>query len=123
MIPLIGRYYKTRYFSWEGKIMKTDMKEPENTATASAFIRGQEYRKMNETQRGTYVVGVVDGLMFAFSLTKQTSEQRWLEKCTKDMRVDQLTAVVTKYITANPDQLHVNANVLVYGALVQLNIK
>jgi hypothetical protein len=103
--------------------MKTDMKEPENTATASAFIRGQEYRKMNETQRGTYVVGVVDGLMFAFSLTKQTSEQRWLEECTKDMRVDQLTAAVTKYITANPDQLHVNASVLVYGALVRLNIK
>ena len=99
--------------------MKTDMKEPENTATASAFIRGQEYPKMNETQKGTYVVGVVDGLMFAFSLTKQTSEQRWMEECTKDMRVDQLTAVVTKYITANPDQWHTSANALVYGALVQ----
>ena len=99
--------------------METDMKEPEHTTAASAFIRGQEYRQMNETQRGTYVMGVIDGLMFAFALTKQKSEQRWLEECTKGMRVDQLSAVVTKYITANPDQWLTSANALVYGALVQ----
>jgi len=103
--------------------MKTDMKEPERITTASAFIRGEEYRKMNETQRGTYVMGVIDGLMFAFAFNKQQSEQHQLEECTKGMRVDQLTAVVTNYITANPDQWHVNANVLVYDALVQLNNK
>jgi hypothetical protein len=102
--------------------MKTDMKEPEQT-TANAFIRGQEYHQMNEMQRGTYVMGVIDGLMFAFAITKQTSEQRLLEKCTQGMRVDQLTAIVTKYITTNPDQLHVNANALVYGALVQWSNK
>lgn len=45
--------------------MKTDMKESERTTTAIAFIRGEEYRKMNETQRGTYVMGVIDGLMLA----------------------------------------------------------
>lgn len=99
--------------------METDMNEPKQTTTASAFIRGQEYRQMNETQRGTYIMGVIDGLMFAFAVTKQIYGQRWLEECTKGMRVDQLTAIVTKYITANPDQWHVNANTLVYNALVQ----
>ena len=103
--------------------MKSDMKEPEPTTTASAFIRGQEYRQMNELQKGTYVMGVIDGLRLAFAITDQKSEQRLLEKCTHGMRVDQLTAVVTEYITANPDQWHENANALVYGALVQLSNK
>ena len=110
---------RTRYCSCEGKIMKTDMKEPGHTTTASAFIRGQEYRQMNETQRETYVMGVIDGLMFAFAVTKQKPEQRWLEECTKGLKVDQLTAIVTKYITTNPEQWHMNANVLVYDALAQ----
>jgi hypothetical protein len=103
--------------------MKTDMKEPEPATTASAFIRGQEYRQMNEMQKGTYVMGVIDGLMLAFAITDQKSEQRLLEKCAQGMRVDQLTAVVTKYITANPDQWDVNANTLVYDALVKLGNK
>jgi hypothetical protein len=103
--------------------MKTDMKEPERTTTASAFIRGEEYRKMNETQKGTYVMGVIDGLMLAFALTKQKSEQRWLEESTEGMRVDQLTAVVTNYITTKPDQWHVNANALAYDALVRWSNK
>jgi hypothetical protein len=98
--------------------MKTDMKEPEQT-TASAFIRGQEYRQMNETQRGTYVMGVIDGLMLAFAITNQKTSQRWLEECTKDMKVDQLTAIVTRYITTNPDKWHMSANVLVHDALLQ----
>ena len=68
-------------------------------------------------------MGVIDGLMFAFAVTKQKPEQRWLEECTKGLKVDQLTAIVTKYITTNPEQWHMNANVLVYDALDQLRNK
>lgn len=104
----------------QGMIMKSDMKEPELTTTVSAFIRGQEYRQMSETQKGTYVMGVIDGLMFAFVVTNQKTRRRWLEECTKGMKVDQLTAIVTRYITTNPDSWHVNANELVHDALAHL---
>ena len=105
--------------------MPPDMKKPEYTAAIglSGFIHGNEYRQMNQNQKESYVTGVIDGLIFAFAVTKQTSSQKWLEECIKGMPVDQLTAMVTKYITNNPESSQLTANRLVFNALVNLRNK
>ena len=102
--------------------MKSDRKEPELTTTMelSGFIHGHEYRQMNQSQKESYVTGVIDGLMFAFAVTKETSSQQRLEECIKGEPVNQLTAIVTKYIANNPDLSQATANKLVFNALVSL---
>ena len=101
--------------------MTSDKKEPEFTTTTiglSGFIHGHEYRQMNQSQKESYVTGVIDGLMLAFAITKQTSSQQWLEECIKGVPVNQLTAIVTKYITNNPELSQATANGLVFNALI-----
>ncbi len=102
--------------------MPSDKKEPEYSTTKglTGFIHGQQYRQMNQNQKESYVTGVIDGLMFAFAITKQTSSQQWLEECIKDMRVDELTVIVSKYIADNPEYSQATANGLVFNALVSL---
>jgi hypothetical protein len=102
--------------------MPSDKKEPEYTTTKEliGFIHGNEYRQMNQNQKESYVTGVIDGLMFAFAVTKQTSSQQWLEECIKDLPVNHLTAIVTKYITNNPEYSQATANGLVFNTLVSL---
>jgi len=100
--------------------MPSDMKESEYTTGLTGFIHGQQYRQMNQNQKESYVTGVIDGLMFAFAVTKQTSNQQWVEECIKDMRVDELTAIVTKYIANNPEFSQATANGLVFNTLVRL---
>ena len=58
--------------------MQSDRKEPELTIQMelSGFIHGHEYRQMNQSQKESYVTGVIDGLMLAFAVTKQTSSQQ-----------------------------------------------
>jgi hypothetical protein len=88
------------------------------TMELSGFIHGHEYRQMNQNQKESYVTGVIDGLMFAFALSKQASSQQRLEECIKGMPVNQLTAIITKYITANPGFSQTTASGLVFNALV-----
>jgi hypothetical protein len=104
--------------------MPFDTKEPETTAVGlSGFIHGHEYRQMNQSQKESYVTGVIDGLLVAFAMTKQTSSQQRLEECVKGVPVDQLTAIVTKYLANNPECSQVTANGLVFNALVGLSNK
>ena len=103
--------------------MPSDKKEPEYSTGLTGFIHGQQYRQMNQNQKESYVTGVIDGLMFAFAVTKQTSSQQWLEECIKGIPVDQLTAIVTKYIINNPEYSKVTANGLVFNTLVNLRKK
>jgi hypothetical protein len=105
--------------------MTSDRKEPEFTTTTrlSGFIHGHEYRLMNQSQKESYVTGVLDGLMVAFAMTKQTSSQQWLEECIQGVPVNQLTAFVTTYITTNPESSQATANELVFNALVSLSNK
>lgn len=102
--------------------MPSDKNEPEYATTKglTGFIHGQQYRQMNQNQKESYVTGVIDGLMFAFAVTKQTSSQQWLEKCIQGVPVNQLTAIVTKYIANNPECSQATANGLVFNALVSL---
>jgi Rap1a immunity proteins len=102
--------------------MPSVKKEPEHRIITglTGIIHGQQYRQMNQNQKESYVTGVIDGLMFAFSVTKQTDSQQWLEECIKGMRVDELTAIVTKYAANNPEFSQATANRLVYHALVSL---
>jgi len=99
--------------------MPSDKKEID-TKGLTGFIHGQQYHQMNQNQKESYVTGVIDGLIFAFVVTKQTSSQRWLEECMKGMRVDQLTAIVSKYIADNPEYSQATANGLVFNTLVNL---
>jgi hypothetical protein len=100
--------------------MQSDRKEPELATTMElmGFIHGHEYRQMNQSQKESYVTGVIDGLMFAFAVTKQASSQQRLEECIKGVPVNQLTAIITKYITANPEFSQTTASGLVFDALV-----
>jgi hypothetical protein len=102
--------------------MPYDKKELEYRTTKglTGFIHGQQYRQMNQNQKESYVTGVIDGFMFAFAVTKQTSSQQLLEECIKGLRVDELTAIVTKYIANNTEYSQATANGLVFNALVSL---
>ena len=109
-----------RVWMFNGIIICRLTRKKEIQRGLTGFIHGQQYHQMNQNQKESYVTGVIDGLIFAFVVTKQISSQRWLEECIKDMRVDQLTAIVSKYIADNPEYSQATANGLVFNTLVNL---
>ena len=81
------------------------------------FLQGNGYLKLPEAAKGTYVMGVVDGLLGAPVFDAPRKKTVWLEHCIVGMSSEQLAAIVDKYLRENPAQWNWAMNVLVYSAM------
>jgi hypothetical protein len=81
----------------------------------------QDYLDFDGIQRASYVGGLVDGWLaahlYAGTLDGERVE-RFLE-CTQDMKLGQMTEIVTKYIKDHPETWHLHASVQAYAAFVK----
>jgi hypothetical protein len=81
-----------------------------------AWINGNAYHRLDETNKRSYVVGVTEGLVYATSSLQEDIYRR-MGACLEGVTTGQLQAMVDKWIEAHPEQWDRAAADLVYTAL------
>jgi hypothetical protein len=82
------------------------------------FYKGNDYLKLEENSRRTYVTGIIDGFHLAFG--ENPESLRWITNCTRGKDNFQITAIVDKFLSENLQRCHEPMNVLVYDSLVKI---
>ena len=90
----------------------------------NGFISGEEYLRMEDRERQSYVMGLVDGIFLA-PLLDGSEERAWnLGTCVEGsghaMTNLQLDAILSKYLRDNPADWHRSAHVSMYAALLRV---
>lgn len=73
-------------------------------ASNAQAITSTEYRALQETQRQTWVVGAIDGILTA--QVWQTSKEPEISKCLVGLHPTQIKAIFEKALEANPERWH-----------------
>lgn len=92
-------------------------KEPRPFYAPPSYYKAEAFVEMIETDRSTYVGGLMDGFFGStmFGATDVTMAK--LTSCVKDMDIKQVTAIITKHVKDNPESWHLPLSVEAYDAL------
>jgi hypothetical protein len=82
------------------------------------FYAGNDYLKLGENSRRTYVTGIIDGLHLAFG--ESPKSLKWITNCTRGKNNFQVTAIVDKFLLESPQRWNEPMNVLVYASLEKI---
>jgi hypothetical protein len=88
------------------------------SVTIYGYVRGNSYLTWPQVTRSIYVTGVIDGFRAAPALGQSQKNQKTFETCVGVMTVDQLEAIVWKYLQDNPSEWHLYVNMLVLKAIL-----
>lgn len=81
------------------------------------FMRGETYLSLPNSQRAAYVMGLVDGFLYAPALDAPSAGVTWLQACISGMTNTQLTALIDQQVRSNPIDWQVPMHVLAGNAL------
>jgi hypothetical protein len=80
------------------------------------FFTSKDYLEMSDTERRAYVTGEVNGMLVAPFFGAPEDNLSWLKTCSGKMSDEELVAVLTRYISNQPNQQQ-NLNVVTFTAL------
>lgn len=83
-----------------------------------SFIRGNDYRKLPETQQHGYGMGVIDGIDFAAGMVNSGGDLEWLRQCRERKSSDQVEAIIEKEMRNHPGKWDSFMSVIVYEAFL-----
>lgn len=125
-IYAICTLYFTQSSYAKGKAQDTE----EMIVKISSLMSGNAYLSMAQNNRRLYIIGVIDGIELAPMFSppsndKITAEDRikWVENRVETMSLDQIEAVVTKYLQDNPSMWHLHMNTIIIEALMKVPYK
>lgn len=81
------------------------------------FMRGETYLSLPDARRSAYVMGLVDGFLYAPAFDAPSASITWLHSCVSGMTNTQLTAVIDQQVRSNPIDWQVPMHVLAGNAL------
>lgn len=100
------------------------------SVSSAGAVTGNAWKQLSETQRGSYVMGVIDGWHFVSALAqlqrgaKPTETEEIIIKvsdCVYDKRMpySQVIAIVEKYMNDNPAEWHQLMSGVIWDALAK----
>ena len=89
----------------------------QRVSISRGFFTGRDYFEMSDTEKRAYATGAVNGMLVAPFFGAPEEKLRWLKTCTAKMSDEQTAAVITRYLSANADQLGTSLNVATFNAL------
>ena len=81
------------------------------------FFSAKDYLDMTDTEKRAYATGEINGMLVAPFFGAPEENLNWLKTCTGKMSDEQLAAILTKYITDQPNQMQTNLNVVTFNAI------
>jgi hypothetical protein len=105
-----------------GLLLLSPTAEAQSVRIHNGFITGEQYLRMEDSDRRSYVMGLVDGI-FLGPLLGGSQERSWnLGRCVEGsgegMTNLQLDAILSKYLKDNPGRWHESAHTSMYSALL-----
>lgn len=89
----------------------------QKVAISGGFFTGKDYLDMTDTERRAYATGAINGMLVAPFFGAPPENLNWLKTCTGKMSDDQLAAVLTNHINAQPSNLQLTLNVVTFNAI------
>ena len=87
------------------------------------FGTGQDYIEMSQSQKRTYAMGAINGMLIAPIFGASKDEMRWLESYLENMTDKQVAAILSKYLKDNPGRWHDGLHILMFSAIKQAHDK
>jgi hypothetical protein len=78
---------------------------------------GQNFHDSDAYGRGIYVNGLIDGFLGAPLFGGDEKSARAFHECLVPMKVEQIVAILAKYVDDHPSRWHESMHILAYGAL------
>lgn len=93
--------------------------DPNLVKVPGSYITGQRYLKdYSKREKMAYVTGLVDGMIASELMGGTEAQQQRLEQCIKYMSIEQLEAILTKFLEEYPERWHQPTSVSMYTALM-----
>lgn len=89
----------------------------QRVSISRGFFTGRDYFEMSDTEKRAYATGAVNGMLVAPFFGAPEERLAWFKTCTAKMSDEETAAVLTRYLSSNPDQLGTSLNVLTFNAL------
>jgi hypothetical protein len=83
------------------------------------FETAEKYIKLGSNEQTAYTAGLVDGMYLAPVFDAPNKDRRLtaMRTCLKPMTITQVTAIITKYAQAHPEEWDRGANLVAWHAL------
>jgi len=81
------------------------------------FFSAKDYLDMTDTEKRAYATGEINGMLVAPFFGAPEENVNWLKTCTSKMSDEQIAAILTKYISDQPNQMQTNLNVVTFNAI------
>jgi len=81
------------------------------------FFTGRDYFEMSDTEKRAYATGAVNGMLVAPFFGAPEERLAWFKTCTAKLSDEETAAILTRYLSGNPDQLGMSLNVVTFNAL------
>ncbi len=83
----------------------------------TGILNGNAWLEESELEQVMYVTGAIDGLVFASVFDADMSQVFAFAECCSGMTVDQITAIVQKYLDQHPEDWQEPMNYITYEAI------
>lgn len=77
---------------------------------SGGYVKASRYMEWQQTQRVTYIMGLVDGIRTSAVLDASGPRYTKAISCFENMTGNQVTAIMEKWINNNPEQWHMSLN-------------
>lgn len=81
------------------------------------FLTGEEFLKLGENDRTSYVMGLTDGFLAAPLFGADMKYVGWVNDCVKGKTNTQIAAIFRKYLEQNPGRWEKTTQPLMFEAL------
>lgn len=78
-------------------------------AISLGYVTGNDYLKLDENSRLSWLVGAMDGIMAESAMIEKDSKGPWLGRCINGLDTQQIKAIFEKELNNNPEGWHAPA--------------
>ena len=78
-------------------------------AVILGYVTGNDYLKLNQHDRMSWLVGAMDGIMAESAIIKKDKDDPWLGRCIRGLELEQIKAMFEKELSENPESWHAPA--------------
>jgi hypothetical protein len=89
----------------------------QKVSISRGFFTGKEYFDMSDNEKRAYVTGAINGMLVAPLFGAPEDRVTWLKTCTSRLSDEETSAILSRYINSDPNQLSMSLNVVTFNAL------
>jgi len=89
----------------------------ERVTISRGFFTGKDFFDMSDGEKRAYATGAINGMLVAPFFGAPEDRVAWLKTCTAKLSDEETTAILSKYIISDPNQLTTSLNVVTFNAL------